>query len=68
VKEGKTIFRLAAGQQSAAAPANITPLLKILTAAGAVDAHGHAHAEGDECPGEATAVLAAMLAGGPGGK
>jgi hypothetical protein len=68
VKEGKTIFRLAAGEQSAAAPANITPLLKILTAAGAVDAHGHAHAEGDECPGEATAVLAAMLAGGPGGK
>jgi predicted amidohydrolase YtcJ len=68
VKEGKTIFRLAATKTAEAPPADITPLLKILTASGAVDGEGHAHAAGDDCPGEATAVLAAMLSGSTGGR
>jgi hypothetical protein len=68
VKEGKTIFRLAPGKTAQMAPADITPLLKVLAANGAVDGQGHAHAPGDECPGEATAVLAAMLSGNSGGR
>jgi predicted amidohydrolase YtcJ len=68
VKEGRTIFRLAPGKAAEANPANITPLLKLLASQGAVDGEGHAHASGDECPGEATAVLAAMLSGGAGGR
>jgi predicted amidohydrolase YtcJ len=68
VKEGKSIFRLQPGKQAAATPANIGPLLKLLAAGGTVDGEGHAHAEGDECPGDASAVLAAMLTGGSGGQ
>jgi hypothetical protein len=68
VKEGKSIFRLAAGRTAEATPPDIGPLLKILASGGAVGGDGHAHAAGDECPGDATAVLAAMLSGSAGGR
>lgn len=62
VKEGKTIFRLAPGRQAEALPANITPLLQVLAAGSS----GHNHADGGDCPGDATAVLEAMLSGSAG--
>jgi predicted amidohydrolase YtcJ len=68
VKEGKSIFRLQPGRQAEAAPANIGPLLKVLASGGATEGQGHSHAEGDECPGDASAVLAAMLIGSAGGQ
>jgi predicted amidohydrolase YtcJ len=72
VKEGKTIFRLAATRTAEAPPADITPLLKVLAASGAAGANSHpashVHAAGEDCPGEATAVLAAMLSGSTGGR
>jgi predicted amidohydrolase YtcJ len=64
VKEGKSIFRLQPGKQAEATPANIGPLLQVL-ASGSTP---HAHADGSECPADAAAVLAAMLAGGTGGQ
>lgn len=67
VKEGKTIFRLAVTKTAETTPADITPLLKLL-ASGAAIAGGHAHAADDDCPGDATAVLAAMLRGSAGGR
>jgi predicted amidohydrolase YtcJ len=60
VKEGKTIFRLPAGKVAMTSPPNIAPLLKVLAAG----ADGHAHADGDECAGDAGAVLARMIGGG----
>jgi predicted amidohydrolase YtcJ len=60
VKEGKTIFRLPAGKVAMTSPPNIAPLLKVL----ASGADGHAHADGDECAGDAGAVLARMMSGG----
>jgi hypothetical protein len=64
IKEGRTIFRLAAGKRAAAAPANITPLLHALTAG----TPGHVHADGEECPGDASIVLAQLLSQPAGGQ
>lgn len=59
VKEGRTIFTRPAGKRAAAEPADIRPLLHALTAG----SPGHDHADGSDCPGDAAAVLAAMIAG-----
>lgn len=67
VKEGKTIFRLPAAKVAMAPPPNIAPLLRVL----ASGADGHAHADGDECAGDAGAALARMMSGataGPAGQ
>jgi predicted amidohydrolase YtcJ len=60
VKEGRSIYRMTAGKRAEAEPANITPLLRMLNAGGST----HNHADGSECPGDATVVLASMMASG----
>jgi hypothetical protein len=60
VKEGRSIYRMTAGKRAEAEPANITPLLRMLNAGGST----HSHADGSECPGDATVVLASMMASG----
>lgn len=62
VKEGRTVYRLPAGKRAEAAPANIAPVLHALTAG----IPGHVHAEGEECPGDATMVLASLMTGAAG--
>jgi predicted amidohydrolase YtcJ len=59
VKEGKSIFRLEPGKQAEMTPPNIGPLLRVLGAGN----HGHAYADGGECPSDASAVLATLIAG-----
>lgn len=61
VKEGKTIFRLAAGKQAERSPANITPLLRVLATGGNV----HTHGDNGDCIDDVATVVAAMLAGSP---
>jgi predicted amidohydrolase YtcJ len=67
VKEGRTIFRLQPGKRAEVPPPDMTPLLRVL-AAGDGSSDGHIHADGSECPGEATAVLARLIARGAGGQ
>ena len=59
VKEGKTIYRQSTDQRAEAAPANIMPLLGVLTA----NSPGHDHADGSECPADASALLFKLMAG-----
>jgi predicted amidohydrolase YtcJ len=64
VKEGRTIFRMPTGKRAEVAPPDITPLLRMLNAG----ENTHTHADGSECPGDATAVLARMIASGAAGQ
>ncbi|MFM7348513.1 MAG: amidohydrolase [Erythrobacter sp.] len=65
VKEGRTIFRIAAGKRTdAAPPANISPLMHALTAG----VPGHRHEDGAECPGDASVVLASLMTQPAGGQ
>jgi hypothetical protein len=63
VKEGKSIFRLQQGNQAAATPANIGPLLQVMASGGIP----HDHPDGSECL-DAAAIMANMLASGAVGR
>jgi hypothetical protein len=52
------------GKRAEVAPPDITPLLRMLNAG----ENTHTHADGSECPGDATAVLARMIASGAAGQ
>jgi coenzyme F420-reducing hydrogenase gamma subunit len=55
---------IAVGTCAVAAPPDIAPLLRMLNAG----ENTHTHADGSECPGDATAVLAHMIASGAAGQ
>jgi cytosine/adenosine deaminase-related metal-dependent hydrolase len=60
IKEGQTVYRMAAGGRRAEAePANIAPLLHAMAAG----TPGHVHADGRECPGDASMALGILMSG-----
>ncbi len=60
IKEGKSIYRLAADKRTDVTPANIGPMLQVF----ASGRPPHRHADGSECHTDLAAVLASMLSSG----